>query len=72
MKHMEYEVLNLRTRRRIAKLWGVPPFRVDVQVDPERKLLKATIDGHDPDETLQAILEKDIRDFTQAAVRGMN
>ena len=66
------DILSQRARKRIAKLWGVPPFRVEVEVDLEHRWLRATLDGQVPDASLLDILEKDVQELTQAAIRRMN
>jgi hypothetical protein len=66
------EILELRTRKRIAKLWGVEPFRIDVYVDPDKSMLSATLDGKTPDANKRELLERDIIEMTQAARKRMN
>jgi hypothetical protein len=65
-------ILGFRTRRRIAKLWGVPPYRVDVRVDLVNLRMEATLDGNPPDQKQRAILEQDVLKSTQSFLRAMN
>ena len=65
-------ILSFRTRRRIAKLWGVPPYRVDVQIDVANRKLIATLDGNPPDKEKKAILEQDVCESTRNMKRSMN
>lgn len=63
---MDSEVINLQTRRRLAKLFGVKLYQVDVEVDVTHNRMKVCIDGEPLDPEKRAILEKDVRETTQA------
>lgn len=65
-------ILSFRTRRRIAKLWGVPPYRVDVQIDIVNRRLVATLDGNPPDQEKRSILEQDVVESTRNLKKSMN
>ena len=60
------EFVNLQTRRRLAKLFKIPPFRIDVEVDMTNRRIRVSIDGEPIDQEKRAILEKDVRESTQA------
>ena len=73
MRHMDPErTLSFRARRRIAKLWGVPPYRVDVRIDLLNYRMEATIDGNPPDQEQRAILERDVQESTKTLRKSMN
>ncbi len=58
-------IISFRARRRIAKLWGVPPYRVDVEVDVVNQRMRATLDGKDPDPEKKSILEQNAREMAR-------
>lgn len=57
-------------RKRLSNLWGVEPYRLDVEVRPD--LLRVEIDGQPPTDEQRKLLEDDIVACTTAAKRRMN
>jgi len=58
-------------RKRLASLWGVQPYRLEVEViSPEA--FKILVDGVAPTQAQLRLLEEDIQKTTQAARLRMN
>ena len=57
-------------RKRISTLWGVAPYRLEVEIRPDN--LKVEIDGLPPTTEQRKLLEDDIIATTTAAKRQMN
>jgi hypothetical protein len=58
-------IISFRAARRIAKLWGVQPYRVDVEVDLANQKMRATLDEKAPDPEKLAILERNSREMAR-------
>ena len=57
-------------RKRLSNLWGVEPYRLDVQVLPDN--LRVAVDGKPPTAEQTRLLEEDIIACTAAAKLAMN
>lgn len=57
-------------RKRLSNLWGIEPYRLDVEVLPDN--LRVAVDGKPPTDEQQKLLEDDIVACTTAAKRQMN
>ncbi len=57
-------------RKRISQLWGIAPFRIEVQISPNNLLVE--VDGKPPTAEQRKLLEEDIIAQTSAAKRMMN
>lgn len=57
-------------RKRLSSLWGVPLYRIDVDVRSEN--VQVTLDGESPSPEQMTLFENDIRDRTAEARRRMN
>jgi hypothetical protein len=57
-------------RKRIAMLWGIAPYRIEVSIGPDD--LRVEVDGKPPTEEQAKILSEDILAASAAARQAMN
>lgn len=57
-------------RKRVSTLWGVAPYRIEVEIQPDN--LRVEVDGQPPTPEQRKLLEDDIVASTSAAKREMN
>jgi hypothetical protein len=62
-------VLKRAIIKRISKLWGVAPYRIDVEIG---STLGVSLDGVPPSQVLVDTLERDITELTDRALARMN
>jgi len=71
LPHLEETVVTDIFRKRLAKIWGVAPFRVEVSTDhPEGQLIR--VDGRDPTPEQMAVYQKEIASFNSQARNRMS
>lgn len=58
-------------RKRLAKIWGIAPFRIDISTDnPEGQLIQ--VDGKEPTPEQMTTYQKDVAIYNSRARDGMN
>jgi len=65
-------VAELAVIRRLSHLWGVAPYRIDVDVNHRTGQLCVQLDGTRPPRYFLDILENDIETTTTSAKSRMN